>query len=109
MRVFLYGLSWCHARWRAQLLVGFRSGVEPAIDIEHCSGNERGLGAGEKYDAGGDFLRTAEALQRMQAALGLGELAAILRIHVGVDRAGLHHVHSDAVRTKVARRALGVT
>ena len=84
------------------------SGAEAAIDIEHRAGHEGGFGAGEEHDAGRHFLRLAEALQGVQAALRLGELAAILRIHLGVDRAGLHHVDGDAARAEVARRALGV-
>jgi len=42
---------------------------------------------------GGGSLRGAVALQRVLCALGFGERAAILRIHVGIDRAGLQHVH----------------
>src|SRR5258708_6478150 len=82
--------------------------AKAAIDIEHRAGHERCAGAGEEHDAGGDFFRGAVALQRMLRALGFGEGAAVLRVHVGVDRARLQHVDRNAARAEVARCALAV-
>ncbi|MGY3355704.1 hypothetical protein ACVWZK_002367 [Bradyrhizobium sp. GM0.4] len=73
------------------------------------AGDEGGFRTCEEHDASRDFLGAAEALQRVLLALGLGELAAVLRVHVSVDRAGLHHIHGDAAWAEVARCALGVT
>ena len=91
----------------SELAMRLASGAEAAIDIEHRAGHERGIGAGEEHDAGGDLFRGAVTLQRVLRALGFGE-GAVLRVHVGVDRARLQHVDGDAARAEVARGALAV-
>src|SRR5213595_89459 len=79
-------LVWMSGRViRAALSLLFESGAEAAIDIQHRAGYERRAGTGEEDDAGGDFFCGAVALQRMLGALGFGERAAVLWIHVGVD------------------------
>ena len=40
-------------------------------------------------------------------AVHVARHGAVGRVHVGVDRAGLHVVHRDATRAQVARQALG--
>ena len=62
----------------------------------------------EEQHAGCDFFRLAEALQRVLLALEVGEVAVVVRVHVGVDRARLQHVDGDATGAEVTRRALGV-
>src|SRR4051794_767232 len=82
--------------------------AEAAIDIEYRAGHERGLGAREEQHACGNFLGPSEALQRMLLALRLCELAAVFRVHVGVDRARLQHVDGDAAWPKIPGSTLRV-
>src|SRR6266850_2751737 len=98
----------CRARHAPGVVVLLELRAEAAIDIQYRAGHERRAGAGEEYDAGGDFFRGAVALQRVLGALGFGERAAVLWIHVGVDRAGLQHVHGNAARAEVTRSAFAV-
>ena len=88
---------------------GVESGAEAAIDVEHRSGYERGFGAGEEHVR---RLRFLPAVPKRCSACCLrwsvGEVAVVVRVHVGVDRARLQHVDGDAARAEVARRALGV-
>src|SRR3981081_2668689 len=67
----------CRARHAPGVVEVFGVGAEAAVDIQHGAGHKRGAGAGEEYDAGGDFFRGAVALQRVLGALGFGERAAV--------------------------------
>src|ERR1700761_2041679 len=86
----------------------FGSGAEAAVDVENGAGDERSFGARQKEHAGCDLFRPAKTLKCVFLALGFSEVAAVLRIHIRVDRARLHHVHGDAAGPEIARRTLGV-
>src|SRR3569832_2552379 len=101
-------VGWGRAQSARSVLEFLSSGAEAAVDIEYGAGDEGRLGACKEGHAGCDRFGAAKALQRVFLALGFGEVAVLLRIHVSVDRAGLHHDHGDTAGAEVARRALGV-
>ncbi|MEW1844362.1 hypothetical protein AB0392_41005 [Nonomuraea angiospora] len=62
-------------------------------------------GTGEKRDARGDLLGTAEKPHGVQAALHVG-VRAVSRIRVGLDGTGLHDVDRDPRGTRSRAAAL---
>src|SRR5262249_46838088 len=86
--------------------VYWQSCIESAIDRKTCASDIGRLGASQIRHHRGDLLAGAIARQRHELFLEhLSELAFV-RIHIRIDRAGLHIVDSNSTRTEVTCQSL---